>query len=115
MNTLNESIPRAEAMPIYRCGLGKASRSQRMTEIPSASVTQWAITITHRQRIGLPLGSPKSLQVTALDTPAFWAYRFRLLGIPSGRKTASLDRKRLGDESGVKPLNLVRGVFDKEV
>ena len=50
-------------------------------------LTQWAITITHRQRIDVPLGSLKSLQVSALDTSAFWAYRFRLLGIPSGRKT----------------------------
>ena len=29
--------------------------------------------------------------------------------------TVSLHRKRLGDEFWSKPLNLVRGVFDKEV
>ena len=105
MNTLNESIPRAEAMPIYGCGLGKALRSHRMTEIPSARSTQWASRLPHRQRIGLPLGSPKSLQVTAVYAPAFWAYRFRLMGIPRGRKTrllgqviASIDSIEVVDE-----------------
>jgi hypothetical protein len=105
-------------MPIYRSGSRKALGSYRMTEIPSARSAQWVITITPLSADWRPARPLKSFQVTAVDASPFWAYRFRLLGTPSGRKTGCSDichgasgRAKIEDQVDEMPtVRLVDGV-----